>query len=445
MIFYKRDSFKNIVSLSFPVIFGQIMFTILHFSDRFFISKLGINEAAGSSLSGGLVWVMFSVIALVSGGTIALISRKVGENNTKEASSAAEQSILLAFIISLSLTIITFYFSENIFAFYGAEQIVEDIGLSYFGIIVFGFPMMMTASVVGAAFQAAGNTKTPMKVFTFMSIFNLILDPILIFGIGPIPSLGVDGAALATVIAESFAFIYILKKLSTFKKLNINKYLSFRPDFDMMKRILRIGMWAGLNSLSRPLSAIFLQKVITFHGTNCIAAFSFGIQWISILFIFQDGLRVAVSTLVGQNLGKKDLDEVYDTVKSGIIFGAIVMSFFTILGLIYADIAISIFSLNEEIIKYGASYLRIVLYGILFVVPITVYGAVFNGSGDTMPPTVISFLSNWGGKIVFAYVASYYLGYGINSVWLAITISIVLEGLGMTIWYKRGGWIKKKV
>ena len=444
MSFY-NTSFKNIVNLSFPVIFGQIMFTILHFSDRFFIAKLGIDEAAGSSLSGGLVWVMFSVIALVSGGTIAIVSRKVGEKNIKEATLAAEQSIILAFLVSLSITIVVFYFSEGIFAFYGAERIVEQIGLSYFSIIVFGFPLMMTASVIGAVFQAAGDTKTPMKVFTFMSLLNLILDPILIFGVGPIPSLGVDGAALATVIAESFAFVYVLKKLSVFKDLNISKYHSFRPDFEMMKRILKIGMWAGLNSLSRPLSAIFLQKVITYHGTKCIAAFSFGIQWISILFIFQDGLRVAVSTLVGQNLGKNDLKEVYETVKSGLKFGFMVMIFFTIFGIVFANEAISIFSSDSEVIKYGASYLRIVLYGILFVIPMTVYGAVFNGSGDTMPPTIIAFAANWVGKIAFAYIASYYLGFGIDSVWIAITISIVIEGLGMTIWYKRGGWIKKKV
>ena len=421
------------------------MFTILHFSDRYFISKLGINEAAGSSLSGGLVWVMFSVIALVSGGTIAIVSRKVGEKDIEEASSASEQSIILAFLVSLSITLLVFYFSENIFAFYGAEKIVEEIGLSYFSIIVFGFPLMMTASVIGAVFQASGDTKTPMRVFALMSLMNLILDPILIFGFGPVPSLGVDGAALATVIAESFAFIYILIKLSQFNSLEIRKYHTFKVDLVMMKRILKIGLWSGLNSLSRPLSAIFLQKVITYHGTKCIAAFSFGIQWVSILFIFQDGLRVAVSTLVGQNLGRNDLDEVYETVKSGLIFGFLIMIFFAVFGIIYADEAVGVFSRDNEVIKYGAGYLRIVLYGILFILPMTVYGAVFSGSGDTMPPTVIAFIANWIGKIAVAYIASYYLGFGIDSVWIAITISIVVEGIGMTIWYKRGGWIKKKV
>ncbi|MBN2790281.1 MAG: MATE family efflux transporter [Candidatus Delongbacteria bacterium] len=438
---------KRILTLSLPVMMGEIMFSILSFVDRYFIAKLGINEAAGSSLSSTIIWVLITVSTLITGGTIALVSRKTGEKNEKEVAKSAEQSILLAISLGLIIGAITYFFSTDLIGFFNAEKTVEDLGNQYFSILILGYPLIMLGSTSGVIFQSSGNTKTPMFIFTFMSILNIFLDPVLIFGFDllSIPALGVRGAALATVIAELIACSWLAILLYRDKNLNLSWFKTFIPDFNMIKRILKIGVWSGMNSLSRPLSAIFLQKIITFHGTYCVAAFSFGVQWISIIFIFMQGMRVAISTLVGQFLGQNNIKGVHDTTRTGLQFGAVFTLIIMAIGIPLSKLAIGIFTTDQAVIDAGSGYLIIVLLGMIFNVPMTVYAAAFNGAGDTAPPTIIAFIANWLGKVGFAVVTTYYLYLGINWIWFGITLSIIIEGVGLSIWFRRGKWMHKTV
>ena len=436
---------KRILKLSLPVMMGEIMFSILSFVDRFYIAKLGINEAAGSSLSSTIVWVLIALSTLITGGTIALVSRMVGEKNEKGVAKSAEQSILLALVLGLVLGGITYFFSADIIGFFNAEPVVERLGIEYFSILLLGYPLIMLGSTSGVIFQSSGNTKTPMMIFSGMSLMNIILDPMFIFGFGPIPAMGVRGAALATVLSELVACTWIAVLLYRDKKLKLNFLSTFIPDLTMIKRIFKIGMWSGMNSLSRPLSAIFLQRIITSHGTYFVAAFSFGIQWISIVFIFMQGMRVAISTLVGQFLGQNNHQGAEDTTKAGLQFGYIFILIVMAIGIPLSEPAIGIFTSDPAVIEAGSSYLVIVFVGMLFNVPMTVCAAAFNGAGDTAPPTIVAFIANWIGKIGFAAVATYSFGLGINWVWLAITLSIVIEGIGLSIWFKRGKWKHKVV
>ncbi|MEN8210086.1 MAG: MATE family efflux transporter [Thermodesulfobacteriota bacterium] len=443
---FSRDKYiSKIVKLAFPVMLGQVMFAVLNFADRFFIGKLGINEAAGSSLSGALIWTLITFTSLITGGTIALVSRKIGEANYKDAVESAEQSLLLSIVLGCIVAAACFLFSGELIGFYQAEPVVEAIGISYFKILMTGFPFMMFGSVAGAIFQSSGNTKTPMFVFSGMSLINLVLDPVLIFGSGPIPSLGVNGAAMATVFSEIAAFVWIYYKLYHYKTIKLQKLFFIRPQLNMMKRILKIGIWSGMNSFSRPLSGVFLQKIIVFHGTAYLAAFSFAMQWVSLIFIFLEGMRIAISTLAGLNLGKKDYESVKNIVNAGLKFGYIIMTIILLVFLPSVRIAIGIFSMNPEVINAGAGFLIIILTGMYFAVPLAIYTAAFNGAGDTMPPMITSFIANWAGKIGTAYIATYYLGLSIDYVWWGVTVSLAIEGIGVTLWFSRGKWKEKIV
>ncbi len=436
---------RKILNLATPVILGQITSLVLQFVDRLFIAKLGIDEAAGSSLSGSFIWLIISLTAIVTGGTIAFVSRRVGEKDFVRARKGAEQSIFLSLILGFIISILSFIFSEEIVNFYGATENVTRIGIIYFKTLIGGFTFLFSGMALASIFQSSGDTKTPMYIFMGMSILNLVLDPIFIFGFGFIPKMGIFGAALATVISEITAFIVGVVYLLKFKILSPRFINFFIPETTIIKRILSIGKWSGLSSFSRPLSAIMLQRIITYHGTKAVAAFSFGVQWISIYFVVMDGLKVAISTMVGQKLGELNYEEVYNIVRSGIKFGAYIVVVVTIIGVPLSDYAIMIFSNDIEIITMGANYLKIVILSLFFEVPMTIYTAAFNGAGDTKPPMIISFISNWIGKIPYAYIASYILGFGINSVWVAISLSIVMEGIGMWVWFKRGNWKLKTV
>lgn len=447
-----RATARQIIRLAVPVIVGQITHAVLNFADRYFIAKLGVKEAAGAALCVTFMWFLFSFTAVISGGTIALVSRKIGERNDREAAHCAEQSMLLSIIFGILTTFLCFYFSANIFSFFAVEPEVERLGLMYFKVLMIGYPFIMILQTATAIFQAAGDTKTPMKVLSWMSIINILIDPFFIFehfGLFGIQiygyGLGIKGAGYATIIAETSAALWLAVELYRFDKLRINRPRRIKPDLFMIQRILRIGSWLGLNGFSRPLTAVVLQRILAFHGTNAIAAFLFGFQWISIIFLFYEGLRIAVATIVGRNLGKKDYQMAEDTISSGLILGYTFLIVFMILGFAFSEQAIGLFTENSDVIATGADYIFIILLGLIFSVPMTVYGAAFNGAGDTMPPMISSFIANWGGKVGIAYFASYYLGLGINSVWVAIALSVVIEGLATYVWFKSGRWKRKVI
>ena len=382
---------------------------------------------------------------MLQGGTVAFISRRVGEKDFVRARSGAEQSIFLSLTLGIILSIFSYLFSTEIMNFYGATENVTNIGILYFNTLIGGFTFLFSGMVLAAIFQASGDTKTPMYIFAGMSVLNLILDPIFIFGWGSIPAMGIFGAALATVISEGSAFVVGVIFLLKYKLLRPRFLHFFIPEIVTIKRIIKIGSWTGMSSFSRPLSAILLQKIITFHGTKAVAAFSFGIQWISLYFVIMDGIRVAISTMVGKKLGEMKHQEVDVIVKSGIKFGIYIVILTIIVGLPLSEYAIKIFSTDPEIVTMGSNYLRIVIITLIFEVPMTVYTAAFNGAGDTKPPMIISFISNWLGKIPYAYVGSYLLGFGVNSVWVAISVSIIIEGIGMWFWFRKGNWKFKTV
>ncbi len=450
--FQLDDSYRTIIGLAVPVVLGQLAHFILNFADRYFIARLGINEAAGASLCTSLMWICLSFTSLVSGGTIALVARKIGERNINEANAGSEQSIFIAFIIGIWLSLGGYYFSGDILSLFRAAPNVTKYGLDYFRVIICCFPMLILSQTIWAVFQAAGDTKTPMIVFTGMSIINFVIDPILIFdsftvfnvtvsGYG----LGVRGAAFATVIAEAYAIIWMFLELHRFGRIQVRAFWRIAPDFRMIRRILRIGFWTGINSFSRPLSVAVIQRILAFHGTRSIVAFIFGLQWIALIFLFFEGLRVAVATIVGRSLGKRDVQAAEETIFSGALIGYGFVIIFMVMGFLFAGKAIRVFSADAHIILIGSGYLKIVLIGMIFSVPMTVYSAAFNGAGDTMPPVIISFISNWLGKVGIAALFSFYFGYGVNGVWVAIALSIFLEGAGVYLWFKRGSWKKKKI
>jgi len=436
-----KPTYKNMISLSFPVMLGMLVHYAFTFADRFFIAKLGLKQAAGGAISSTLFWVIFTFTGLVSGGAIALISRKKGEGNKSELKESMEQSLLLALIVGTTIALIGYFTADHLFKFFDVEDIVAHYGKEYYKTFLFGYPVMYISITMSVMFQATGETKTPMFMFSIMSLLNIVLDPILIFGIGIIPAFGIRGAAYASIISEVVSGIYML--ILFHKKFKIKLFI--KPQYKMIKRILKIGTWSGLSGFSRPLSGLALQKIIAFYGTAAVAGFGFAIQWLSIAFIFAEGIKVAVSTMIGQYLGSNRLDYLKLTIKKAFVMGSFAIIGTIIFALLFAEEGISIFSKDKEVIEIGSSYLRIVMTSLIFDIPLTVFLAVFSGAGDTKPPMIISFIANWPVKILMASITTYILGMSIIAIWYAIALSIIVEGVGLYLWYLKGNWLKKKI
>lgn len=434
--------------LAWPLMLSQILQTLLQIVDTWFISNLNITEAiAATGISTSILGVIIMFSQLIAAGGIALISRKTGENDIKGTFVITEQALVLAFFVGTVITLLGFIFSKEILYIFGMDKAVENYALIYFRIVLIGVPFTFFNLTGRAILQAGGDSKAPMVIFIFMNLINIILDGILIYGIFGFGGIGFKGAAIATSISNIVAFVlmfYIIcKKIFDGK---IDKMIrNFRISFTTMIRIIKIGFFSAIQAISRPITGLAMFKIANYSGTEAVAAFTIGGRMFSLVFIFLTGLNMAISVLVGQNLGKKDLKEAEAVVKDGVKLAIINMIVFSIPYFILPKFLMMFFIDDINVISIGVDYLRITYVGVIFVVFPIVCGGAFVGAGDTAPPMIASLVANWCFKLPIAIIFSRVLAMGANGVWLAISLSVIIEAGIIFVWFKKGKWKYKKV
>jgi putative MATE family efflux protein len=258
--------------------------------------------------------------------------------------------------------------------------------------------------------------------------------------------LGADGAAIVAVITGVGGCVLFLA-FSAISQRPFQPPADGHPRLSLteLSRMLRIGTPASVTMIVRPLSTFVLLKVVASFGTTAIAAFgiamrSFGVNWIP-----YSGIHVAVSALVGQNLGAHRLGEAERVVHRGLIITTGLGVLFCILYFGWARDIMLAFDSDPAVVDTGQTFLRLIALGFLFSGPMLPLGSAMNGAGDTKPPMIAAFLANWPLKVPLAYVLALPLGYGINGVWIAMFVSMVFESLIMFAWYRRGTWKTKRL
>ena len=440
----KKD-FNRIFQLSWPVMVGMILQSLLGTVDMAFISSLGTSQAAAASLGNTAAGVIFVMSSLVSAGTIALVSRSHGEGNVDAVKKFNGESLVLTVVIGGILSIICFYYNEDIIRImYNPEPSMIKMTSEYLSVIFLGTIFVFLNSTLRTTLQAIGDTKTPLYIFGLSNIMNIILDYLFMFPMG----MGIKGAAIATVISTIFSFLAIIMML--IKKLycwNFNDFIhSLKIQFDDGIRILRIGSWACIQQIARPITGLLMFRlVLEVGGDSGTAAFGIGGQLFNYTFIFLVGLSTAISIMVGQSLGRGDMDGCDRIINEGMKLAVINMVLFSIPYLLFPGLIMNIFLRDAAVVAIGVQYLRIVYIGLIFVIYPTIYGGVFQGAGDTFPPMISSLIANVVVKLAAAYYLSKVLNLGINGVWAAIALSVVVEALIVFIFFKKNKWKEKVI
>lgn len=434
---------KKLFSLSWPVMLGMILQTLLTSVDLFYISKLGKDYAAAASLSNSSSTVVFVLSSLVSAGAIALVSRSFGSGDEESVRTFSGISIILAVIIGGLLGIISFIFTRSILVvmFNPGPQVLY-LGYNYLSIIFTGTFIVFLNSALRTVLQAIGDTRTPLVIFGISNVLNIILDPIFIFTL----NFSIKGAAIATVLSNSIACILILGVV--FRKIYRNKFsLLFKSlhfNFKNWIRVLKIGWFSAVSQVSRPITGMIMFRIVySISKSDGTAAFGIGGQLFNYTFIFLIGLSTAISIIVGQSLGKGDIEEAKTAIKHGMRLAVYNMIFFSFFYLLIPNQIIAIFISDANVIQIGANYLRIVFIGLLFVVYSTIYGGVFQGAGDTFPPMMASIVSNVMFKLPCAYFLSIFMG--INGVWTSVALSVAVESGILIYYFKKGKWMSKEI
>jgi putative MATE family efflux protein len=380
----------------------------------------------------------------VSAGAIALVARFTGANDKENIKRITSNSIVLSILAGIIVMVISTIFIDQLLMIFGdADYQVMDMAKKYVVIGLIGLPFFFYNATSRSVVQATGDTKNPVKVFILANVINIVLDYYFIMVLGK----GIEGAAVATVIAEIVAFL--LMSLLVFRNIydGVLKTLIASITFEKLvaARILKIGGFAVMQMITRPFTGLIMFRLVLAQGVEAGAAFGVGGRMFNFVFIFLAGLGTAMSVMVGQSLGKHDEEGVDLLIKQGLVLATINMVIFAIPFYIFPKALIGAFIGDAEVIRIGANYLRITYTGVLLAVFSTVFGSAFSGAGDTFPPMVASLIGNWMVKIPLAYLLTQYFNMSENGVWLAISISVVAEAAVMSFWFKKGKWKEKNI
>ncbi len=439
----KQSDISLIFKLSWPVMLGMVFQSILSTVDVYFISDLGTDQAAAASLANSIVNVIFVFSTLVSAGTIALIARSKGEGNTEQVRVIGGQSLSLSVIIGGFISLACFVLREEmIVLFFNPEPAVLNYATEYLTVMFPGTILVFMNSALRTVFQANGDTKTPLYIFAISNLINGIGDYVLI----EFFNMGITGAALATVVSMLFSTVVI--NILLVKNFYNNDYKIFCQSLKLKLkdslRILRIGGWACIQNVARPLTGTLMYSLVySLGGREGAAGFGIGGQLFNYTFIVLSGLSTGIAILVGQNLGKKDIDACYRLIKHGMKVAWINVIVCLVPYILFPHILMSFFIDDPLVVSHGVKYLRIVYLGIMFAPYSNVYGGVLQGAGDTFPLMLSSMIANVALKLPIAYFLSNVINIGVTGAWVAIALSVLIEAAIIYYFFKQGKWKDK--
>jgi putative MATE family efflux protein len=438
---YTIGSIKTAVFLlAIPMILELSLESVFAVVDMFFVGKLGQNAIATVGLTESVISIVYSLAIGISTAATAIVARRIGEKNPEAAAHAGAQALIVSLIGTLVISITGAVYADKILSLMGASDEVVADGAIFTRIMFSGSSAIMFLFLINGIFRGAGDAAMAMKSLWIASFINIILCPILIH------FFGLKGAAIATVTGRSSGVIYQAYHL--FKGRGILKFRRqhFRFDLPIVKTIINIGWPATVQFIIASGSWIILARLVAeTGGTTASAGYQIAIRNVVFFILPAWGLSNAAATLVGQNLGAKQMLRAEKSVMLTAKYNAVFMSFVMILFLFFANPIIRFFTHDEAVVAFGVRALQIMGAGYIFYGIGMVMTQALNGAGDTRTPTIINFVCFWLFQIPLAYFLATGLGLKATGAFIAIPVAETLIALLAWYYFKRGKWKEVKV
>jgi putative MATE family efflux protein len=436
---------KAVLLLAIPMILELVMESTFAVVDIFFVGKLGASAVATVGLTETYLFLLYSVAMGLATAVTAIIARRIGEKKRELAGKSAVQAVILAFICSVPFAFIGIFFSKELLSLMGADQWTLSNGYRYTQWMLGGNVVIVLIFVINSVFRGAGDAAIAMRILFISNGVNLILDPLLIFGLGPVPALGIQGAAIATTLGRASGVIVQFWLLFRGGKHIQAKISQLYPDVKILLGLIRTSLGGVGQMLVGMTSWIFLMRILASIGSEAVAGSTIALRIMMFTLMPAWGMSNAAATLVGQNLGAGNPDRAESAVWKIGFYNMIFLIGVSVVYFIFNRSLMSIFTTDETVINVGATWLRILSYSYF------VYGwwmvaiQAFNGSGDTKTPTKINLIFFWLIEIPLSYLLSIVLGWGFKGVFWGVFFAETSMGL-VTLWlFKRGGWKTSKV
>ncbi|MDR7131930.1 putative MATE family efflux protein [Algoriphagus sp. 4150] len=426
--------------LAIPMILEMMMESAFAVVDIFFVAKLGEHAIATVGLTESVVVLVYAMGFGISMAATALISRRFGEKEYKEAGAAAFQLLIVGGVISIVLGVLGWIFAPDILGLMGAEAKVIETGVSYTRIIFAGNTAIMLLFLLNGAFRGAGQAHHAMRSLWIANGLNMILDPLLIFGVGNFSGFGLEGAAIATTFGRGVGVVYQLYHLFNGKhKLKILKE-NIAISWEIIKKIMEIAVGGMGQFLIDSVSWIALTRMNAEFGSASLAGFTIAFRILIFTLLPAWGLSGAASTLVGQNLGAKQPDRAEKAVWMTTRYTVIFMASVTGIYLLFNQQLAGFFTDIPEVQQVAAQGLWVVVLGYVFFAVGMVLTQAFNGAGDTKTPAWINIGVLWFIEIPLAYVLAFTFGLAHLGIFISISFSHSFHSLVALYFFRKGKW-----
>src|SRR5579862_4097131 len=397
------DLNRAILLLAIPMVLEMVLESLFAVVDVFFVGRIGANAVATVGLTESLLSLMFAVAIGLSMSTTAMVARRIGEKDPEGGSVAGVQAIVLGLTVSLVVGVPCLIYAPRLLQLMGASPEIVATGSGYARIALGGSGAIMMLFLNNAIFRGAGDAAIAMRLLWVSNIINLILDPCLIFGLGPFPRLGVTGAALATFTGRSIGVLYQFYRLGrgTDRLPSLARHL--RVNLAVLWRLIRVSITGILQFAIAHTSWIGLVRIVSIFGSAALAGYTIAIRILIFVILPSWGLSNAAATLVGQNLGAGKPDRAETSVWRTGFYNMLFLGGVGVFMVVFAEPIVRLFTHDADVIPLAASCLRILSYGNIGYAYGMVMLQAFNGAGDTVTPTIVNLFGFWFLEIPLAY------------------------------------------
>ena len=437
---------RAIFLLSVPMVLEMSMEALFAVVDVFYVSRLHNNNALATvTLTESVLTLVYSLAMGLSMGATAMVARRIGEKDEKAAGVAAAQALYIGLAVSLFVTFVGIFFSKDLLKVMGASQNIIDNCSGYTSWMLTGNITIVMLFLINGVFRGAGDASLAMRALIISNGLNIILDPVFIFGVGPLPAFGVEGAAIATNIGRGTGVLYQVYHLVKGKGLIKIHVHNFRMNWNIIVNLLKVSAGGTGQFLIGSASWIFLVRIMSSFGSVALAGYSIGIRVIVFAILPAWGMANAAATLVGQNLGAGKPERAEKSVWRTGFINMIFLAGITVVFLLFANHIVGLFTSDEAVKMNGIRCLQIVSIGYIFYAYGMVVSQSFNGAGDTRTPTILSFVGFWLFQIPLAYFLAKTLALGPNGTYIAIVSAESAMAIAGILLFRRGKWKTVKI
>lgn len=436
---------RAIVLLAIPMVLEMAMESVFAVCDIFFVSRLGPEAVATVGLTESLLTLLYAVAIGLSMATTAMVARRIGERKPVAAAAAGMQALYLGLGVAVVVGLPCWFLAPRLLELMGAEETVVALGSGYPRVLLGFNVVIMLLFLNNAVFRGAGDAAVAMRSLWLANGINIVLDPCLIFGLGPFPELGVTGAAIATTLGRGSGVLY---QLAAFRSARSRVHLRgpallLRPE--VLRRLVRLSLGGVGQFLIATASWVALMRIVAPFGSAALAGYTIAVRIVVFALLPSWGLANATATLVGQNLGARRPDRAERSVWLTGRYNMLFLGGVTVLFVAFAPWLVAIFTDDPAITPVAVSALRIISYGYVFYAWGMVFTHAFNGAGDTTTPTWLNLFCFWTLQIPLAWTLATKTGLGPEGVFWAVAGAESLLTLAAGVTFRRGRWKARAV